>query len=1160
MPEAFDPYHKWLAIPPEEQPPNYYRLLSMKVFESDTNVIASAADKQMAHVRSFQTGQHSALSQQILNEISTARICLLNAAKKAAYDAVLRGQLAASEGARSRLAKAEPLEEPLAGLDLGDFTRRPAATAVVGEKSRPSDPRKLPWQLPAAIGAALLACVAIWAYMAATKDLSQQAMIQSKAAEPLPPKKVDAGTATKPETKKPPKTEEPKPEPSPEQPPKPSSTALATTVAPPAMPEQTQPETAPKTEPDTKAEPTSTTAITTPEKPKLLTPPSAAVQQEIASQVEEVYKLGDARKPPEQVKLAKDLADMAEKSAKPDEQFVLLRKAAELSCQAGDTTLMFQMVDRLGGQFELDVLSVKGKLLAKLAASANDAARIKSLVEGSSAIIDEALTNERFDLALELVDAVNRTCQKPRGAPFRKQVLALRKEIQEQQQQAERVGQALEAVQVNPQDAEANLTLGKLYCFSKGDWGKGLPYLAKGSDEDLKTLASQETGSPPSDAEEQVKLADAWWKVGQAAKGKERGAILLHAGTWYQQAQPGLPAGLVKAKVEKRLEEIAALGREIPTVSGRQPLLAVAPFNEKTAKRAPSAVVAAPPCPSGANQLDWDETGSYSAGRVPDGLAQGTDRGGGAGQMAARAGTGTGCRARGRSTACGSPSRSGWADAGDAGGVPACDGQQSEQAFQGDTKRPVEQVSWDDAVEFCRRLSELPGEKAAKRRYQLPTEAQWEYACRAGNPGRRYFSDQPKPSPGVVEEKLLRGYSWFGGNAGGQTHPVGQKLPNAWGLYDMHGNVWEWCADWYDGGYYAGSPTDDPAGPTTGSSRVRRGGHWNDGAESCRSANRSDSAPGQRGNYQGFRVSLVPAEAVAETPIPKSIAPFNEKTAKQHQARWAKHLGVPVVQTNSIGMKLALIPPGKFDMGSPKELIEEEMRLHRDDSWYVDRLPGEGPQHRVRITKPYWLGVTQVTQEEYQRVMGSNPSKFQGDPKRPVEQVSWDDAVEFCRRLSELPGEKAAKRRYHLPTEAQWEYACRAGNPVGGTSAISRILPGGSGREVTGRVRLVRRQLGRSDAPCGAEASLTLGACTTCTGTCGSGVRTGMMLIITRSRPRMIRRALRRARVAWSVVAAGASSPGPAARRPAMAAGPGGADYDLGFRVAAVVRRELNSD
>jgi formylglycine-generating enzyme required for sulfatase activity len=126
-------------------------------------------------------------------------------------------------------------------------------------------------------------------------------------------------------------------------------------------------------------------------------------------------------------------------------------------------------------------------------------------------------------------------------------------------------------------------------------------------------------------------------------------------------------------------------------------------------------------------------------------------------------------------------------------------------------------------------------------------------------------------------------------------------------------------------------------------------------------------------------------------------------------------------------MKLVLIPPGEFEMGSPKELIETELKAHGDQKWYKDHLPGEGPQHRVRITKPYWLGATDVTQKEYQRLMGSNPSKFQGDAKRPVEQVSWGEAMEFCRRLSELPEEKAAKRRYELPTEAQWEHACRAG-------------------------------------------------------------------------------------------------------------------------------------
>jgi formylglycine-generating enzyme required for sulfatase activity len=619
--------------------------------------------------------------------------------------------------------------------------------------------------------------------------------------------------------------------------------------------------------------------------------------------------------------------------------------------------------------------------------------------------------------------------------------------------------------------------------------------------------------------------------------------------------------------------------------------------------------------------------------------------------------------------------------------------------FQGDTKRPVEQVSWDDAVEFCRRLSELPGEKGAKRRYQLPTEAQWEHACRAGNPSPWSLSPQHGQLPEALEEKLLGDYGWFNANAGGQTHPVGQKWPSAWGLYDMHGNVEEWCRDWYDKDYYVKSPTDDPTGATGGGSGVvNRGGSYNDPAGGCRSASRRNLEPGVRYADLGFRACCVPVDAAAEratsptsttpptvespasnpepsrpeppkpvgnlldavdiardresgewtrepdgligsaneaevrlyvpgaaisgdydldveftrhrgrgntvriwvpvgegncaitlgispeesaevsaiegidghfvfdrpnrnptytrfalannhryhasvkvrleadrvsvevvldgkphlswkgqqksfqytigkprqlavggwgtnqegpgpsitfhsvrltphdsvptsttTPTvgsdsstavpagtnthapagtqpspfigpdgkwnlppgapPPAVAPFDENKAKEHQAAWAKHIGVSVQMTNSIGMKLVLIPPGEFEMGSTKEFVEEELRLHGSDRLYRNPcLPGEAPRHRVRITKPYWLGVTEVTQEEYQRVMGSNPSKFRGDPKRPVEQVTWDQAVEFCRRLSESPGEKGAKRRYGLPTEAQWEYACRAGS------------------------------------------------------------------------------------------------------------------------------------
>jgi formylglycine-generating enzyme required for sulfatase activity len=138
------------------------------------------------------------------------------------------------------------------------------------------------------------------------------------------------------------------------------------------------------------------------------------------------------------------------------------------------------------------------------------------------------------------------------------------------------------------------------------------------------------------------------------------------------------------------------------------------------------------------------------------------------------------------------------------------------------------------------------------------------------------------------------------------------------------------------------------------------------------------------------------------------------------------------VLTNSIGMRLVLIPPGEFDMGSSDEFIDSESRSPRSIAWQnaddAYAPLSEGPRHKVRITKPYWLAATETTQEQYERVTGTNPSRFRGDAKRPVENVSWYDAVEFCRRLSALPEEAAAKRQYQLPTEAQWEYAARAGN------------------------------------------------------------------------------------------------------------------------------------
>ena len=152
---------------------------------------------------------------------------------------------------------------------------------------------------------------------------------------------------------------------------------------------------------------------------------------------------------------------------------------------------------------------------------------------------------------------------------------------------------------------------------------------------------------------------------------------------------------------------------------------------------------------------------------------------------------------------------------------------------------PVEKVSWDAANRFCQRLSRKTG-----RTVRLPTEAEWEYACRAGSSTRFCFGD---------DDGRLGDHAWYFANSEGATHPVGQKTPNAWGLCDMHGNVWEWCSDWYAGSY-AGADTVGPQGSASGSGRVLRGGSWYSNPQYCRSARRNRGAPGLRGLSVGFRV------------------------------------------------------------------------------------------------------------------------------------------------------------------------------------------------------------------------------------------------------------------------------------------------------------------
>ncbi|MDR1920313.1 MAG: formylglycine-generating enzyme family protein [Candidatus Adiutrix sp.] len=168
--------------------------------------------------------------------------------------------------------------------------------------------------------------------------------------------------------------------------------------------------------------------------------------------------------------------------------------------------------------------------------------------------------------------------------------------------------------------------------------------------------------------------------------------------------------------------------------------------------------------------------------------------------------------------------------------------------FKGQSN-PVERVSWDDVQVFIKKLNQKEG----GNKYRLPTEAEWEYAARAGTTSAYSFGD---------DAGELGRYAWYRDNSGDTTHPVGQKEPNGWGLYDMHGNVWEWVRDWHDKNYYAASPATDPRGPSSGSFRVNRGGAWFNYtyAGHCRSAYRYRSSPDSRHDGLGFRLTFSPGQ------------------------------------------------------------------------------------------------------------------------------------------------------------------------------------------------------------------------------------------------------------------------------------------------------------
>jgi|GEM_PF-2055548 len=439
--------------------------------------------------------------------------------------------------------------------------------------------------------------------------------------------------------------------------------------------------------------------------------------------------------------------------------------------------------------------------------------------------------------------------------------------------------------------------------------------------------------------------------------------------------------------------------------------------------------------------------------------------------------------------------------------------------FKGD-ELPVEGVSWNDVQEFIKKLNEKEGTD----KYRIPSEAEWEYAARAGTTTRYFFGD---------DESKVGDYAWFDENSDRKTHPVGQKKPNPWGLYDIYGNVWEWVQDTFHDNY-RDAPTDGGEWKLGGSSNhVIRGASWYNNPVDFRSASRNNAGPGS--SLIGFRlVMILPTSTntpIAQISTPTVIAKQQQPSTTSsdivpttylsyvnngngfYQVRnldkpqprkftyensvlnigkgdtiiwendevketlnvisdqklWNSEIGqikagrrinytfynhgtytfhiefeglskrqtivvtptasqisIPISAvssvttstdqktiTNSIGMELVLIPAGEFDMGSPSN--------------EVGRNNNEGPVHRVKISKAFYMGKYEVTKKQWLDVMGSKPNPydtdFKGDDSPVNNFVSWDSIQEFISNLNQKEG----INKYRLPTEAEWEYAARAG-------------------------------------------------------------------------------------------------------------------------------------
>ncbi|HEY5311934.1 MAG TPA: SUMF1/EgtB/PvdO family nonheme iron enzyme, partial [Pirellulales bacterium] len=447
--------------------------------------------------------------------------------------------------------------------------------------------------------------------------------------------------------------------------------------------------------------------------------------------------------------------------------------------------------------------------------------------------VNEAVGEQHYDQAGRLVELAMIAARKSKDASLVKQALERTKGVAAARQLSDAKEQAEATLSGEPDDPAANLALGKYLCFARDDWLVGLPHLAKGGDTVLRGLAA-ESLTTAAEPNAQTALADRWWQAAEKAKGKDKPDLQAGAAHWYALAVSGL-SGLAKVRVEQRLQ---AAGAPLSNTDHASAGGALPPAGNAAGRGRTPATIQLLLAPGVSIQFGLLAPGKFKMGApvTQFGHRRGEEQ---------------------HEVVISKPYYLAVTETTQAQWQAVMNNNPS--AAQGDLSRPVESVSPKDTLGFIARLNQ--SELGVVYRFRLPTEAEWEYACRADSEATFYFGN---------EVGQLREYAWYADNSGGTPHPVATLKPNAWGFYDMLGNVWEWCADWYSVDYFLHSERADPRGPAEGEKHVNRGGHYAAPAGAQRCASRGYDE-GRAAPY-GFRLACDPVAGYRGPVLRRSIA------------------------------------------------------------------------------------------------------------------------------------------------------------------------------------------------------------------------------------------------------------------------------------------------